>query len=263
MLNFDLNGSAGGTPIIIKGCVRQPGPQATGWWEIKSTRWKQIDETLIAALPQAAQRFLRRLRPRGQIGFWARFERDLPVARPAVPHLILAIHDGWINYDAFPYPIGNIQGRIECHDGRWRFQDLQGWNDRCRIECNGAWLANDELRPLTLNLRAYDVVLDGDLRQAIQPELQQWWSDLQLQGTLEELDVQLQYSAASPRPRLDIRASQTPAASHRGVDRFAAATDLVPLPPDGRPGPAAMGRWQPVDPRIWLAATERPGCEPI
>ena len=208
VLNFDLNGAAGGTPITMKGSIRQPGPNATGWWEVGTTRWKAIDEALIAALPDTAQQFLQRLRPRGQIGFWARYQRDDPTAPTVQPYLTVEIHDGWINYDAFPYPIGNIRGKIECQEGRWRFHELQGWNDHCRITCDGVWMADQPLRPLTLQFRAQDVVLDGELQRAVQPELQQLWRDLQLQGTLDELEIDLHHSAAAAQPLVEVRAKQ-------------------------------------------------------
>ena len=207
-LNFDLAGSAGGTPISIKGSLRQPGPQATGWWEIKTSRWKQIDDALVAALPDAARRFVQRLRLRGQLGFWARFEREAPAVGPTLPHLIVAVHDGSINYDAFPYPISGIQGKIECLQGRWSFRNLQGMNDGCRIECDGTWRADETSRPLTLQFRAHQVALDSQLQRAVNPELQRLWQNLQLQGTLDELTVELQHTAGAPQPRLDIRASQ-------------------------------------------------------
>ena len=69
-------------------------------------------------------------------------------------------------------------------------------------------MADQPLRPLSLRFRAQDVVLDGELQRAVPPEAQQLWRDLQLQGTLDELEVDLHHSAAAVQPLVEVRAKQ-------------------------------------------------------
>ncbi len=165
---FDLAGSAGGTPINLRGVIQHPGPRFTGWWEAKTTRWKVIDDALVSALPTSVENFIRRLQLRGNVGFWVRHQRDDPDSRPP-PEMIVAIDQGFINYDGFPYPINKIQGRLEAHNGRWSFNDLTGWNDNCQILCNGYWDTRDASKPLALRFQLQNVGLDDELKHALRP----------------------------------------------------------------------------------------------
>ncbi len=218
-VSFDLLGSAGGTPITLRGAIRAPGPRFTGWWEVKTTRWKTIDEDLIRALPPQATSFVQDLQLRGNVGFWVRYERDDPNLRPP-PHVVVAIDQAWINYALFPYPIANVRGRLESQDGHWKFRELEGWNNGCRIRCDGQWWKEEPNAPLELDFALDNVSLDGELKQALSPAARELWAQLRPQGKLQHVDVRLYKTKEVASPELDIQLRQGPAdqTSDRGEE---------------------------------------------
>ncbi|MCP4194885.1 MAG: hypothetical protein GY768_30145 [Planctomycetaceae bacterium] len=209
VFSFDLEGLAGTTPITINGSLRNPGPQALGYCEISTRGWKPIDDMLIRALPPKAQQFANKLQLRGNAGFWIRLEREDASEPTPKPHLIVALNEGWINYEMFPYPISDIRGRIVLKDGNWTIdEEFKGWNDGCEIRCQGGWQAAWPDRPLKLNFFANNVTLDNELKRALRPNAQQVWDSLRPHGTLEQLQVHLRMSDRSPDISLDINALQ-------------------------------------------------------
>ncbi|MDG2384651.1 MAG: AsmA-like C-terminal region-containing protein [Pirellulaceae bacterium] len=209
VFGFNLEGLAGTTPITINGSMRNPGPQSLGYCEISTRGWKPIDDMLIRALPPKAQQFAHKLQLRGNVGFWIRLEREDPSLPAPKPHLIVALNEGWINYEMFPYPISDIRGRIVLKNGNWKIEEeFKGWNDGCEIRCQGGWDAALTDRPLKLDFFANNVTLDNELKRALRPNAQQVWDGLRPHGALEELKIQLRMSDRSPDISLDINALQ-------------------------------------------------------
>jgi hypothetical protein len=204
LCQFDLMGSAGGTPINLRGMIHQPGPRFTGWWEAKTTRWKAIDDALIDALPVPVMTFVRRLQLRGNAGFWVRYDCQDPDRRPP-PEMIVLFDQAWVNYDGFPYPIKDIQGRLEADQGRFTFKHFRGWNDDCQVTCDGYWDTLDPSQPLELRFQLRNVGLDDELKHALRPGAQRIWSELRPAGRLDRVDVHLFKTRELLRPELDIR----------------------------------------------------------
>jgi hypothetical protein len=201
---FDLVGSAGGTPISLQGAIEHPGPEFTGWWEAKSMHWKSVDDELIAALPANVESLIRRLQLRGNVGFRVRLQRDDPRLRPP-PDMIVAFDRAWINYEGFPYPISNIKGQLKARSGRWTFESLEGWNDNCRIQCNGYWDTVDKAQPLELQFQLHDLGLDDELKHAFRTSARQVWEQLRPQGRIDQVAVRLFKTSDLMRPEVDIQ----------------------------------------------------------
>lgn len=208
-LRFELDGFAGGTPIEMNGTIHQPGRDFTGWWEVKTTRWKAIDEHLIAALPPKATEFVRQLQLRGNVGFWVRQDRR-DASQPPPLHIVVSLDQGWISYAPFPYAVSSIRGELELKDGNWNFRNLQGWNDGSRIRCDGVWQMHAEDAPLELQFALDRVNLDAELKQALRPASQRIWDQFRPQGELDRVDVTLFKTKSMPSPDLDIRIRHRP-----------------------------------------------------
>jgi hypothetical protein len=227
-LTFEGLGSAGSTPVEVRGSLLNPGKKFTGWWEVKTRSWKTIDEPLIAALPAGAANVVRDMQPRGNVGCWIRQERNDPEAK-AFPHMILAIDDGWVNYTRFPYPISKVQGRIEWREGRWAFEQLEGWNDGCHVRCEGRWLPEEPDKPLQLDFDLHDLVLDPELRQALNPQAQAIWGQLRPQGQLDEVQVTVRDTLKTLTPDISVRIKQEPGRSAAQQERLQLYPVFFPL----------------------------------
>ncbi|MCA9147986.1 MAG: hypothetical protein KDA92_01740 [Planctomycetales bacterium] len=202
-LNFHLQGLAGKTPVKLHGQLHRPGPNFTGWWEVKTLGLKPIDDPLIAALPPRVSDFVESLQPRGNIGCWMRYERQDPTQRPQ-PQIVMAIENGWINYEQFPYPLNNVSGRIESVDGHWKFMDLVGENDSALVRCHGTWNTLDPVSPLELFFEADHLSLDTELRHALPPGAQEAWRQLRPQGQLNQVAVRFFKTKDLSRPQIDV-----------------------------------------------------------
>ena len=207
--HFDLQGRAGETPVVMQGAVKSPGPGYTGWWEVKATEWKTIDEALLDALPENGQRLARDLELRGRVGFLIRSHRDVPyVKKPA--EIVVAFEDAWINYAKFPYPIRQIRGRLESSERGWMVKQFTGHNGNCQIRCNGYWDSNDPDRALQLDFDVQHARLDTALRLALPSDAQKAWDELRPRGVVNRLTVRLFKTDHMPKLDVDVRIDHRP-----------------------------------------------------
>jgi hypothetical protein len=169
-----------------------------------------IDDKLLAAMDPAAQKVVRAFHPRGGATFQARFFRD--AVDPELHRKVtIRLAECSIQHDSFRYPIDRVGGQLHLDDDTWTFRNLSGRNDSATIVGEGSW-ADDpqESRLLRLQFAATDVPLAEELRQALSPQMQRLWSNLQPRGNLDHLTVGLRYGAESKELSLDIAAQKWP-----------------------------------------------------
>lgn len=216
-LEFELQGVAGKTPLKLSGQLDHPGPGSTGWYEVETDAWKPIDDALVTALPDGVEAIVRKLQLRGDIGVRMRGEKPQPyVEQP--PEIIVAISEGWVNYETFPYPISNIEGLIVAKNGTWRFEEFAGWNDGCRILCEGTWDGSSPQRPLDLTFNLYDVRMDEELRRALPMSAKLFWSQLRPRGQIDQATVKLHKNDDMEKADVEIALAQAPQRQHSHGD---------------------------------------------
>lgn len=207
VLSINLRAFSGTRPVRVTGTIFQPGATPYGNVHVKG-EGLELDEKLIGALKEKPREILLALAPHGTIDVEFHGQSDAP-GQPLRKDLYVALGGCSMRYQKFPYPLGNIRGRIEMHgtagmqDDRWTFSDLQGGNDTGRVICQGS--LKDGLFELALD--AWDVPLERELRDALaHPNIRKLWDDLKLQGTVDLEDIRIQYLAGQPRPHVSFRA---------------------------------------------------------
>lgn len=205
----DFQARAGAHWVHFRGQVDSPGPRWTGWLQAYSEGPVPIDETLFAALDAQSARVLRALRPAGTLRLvHARYERQDP-DRPLQHELELELNNGTIEFEGFPYPIYNIQGKLLSRDGRWTFRDLVGRNDSAYIVCDGQWSPHARGGgKLELEFDCRAVPLEDELRLALDPAGQRFWAALRPRGTIDQLGIMLVYDSRRETVNVDVRAQQ-------------------------------------------------------
>ncbi len=169
--------------VRIVGALRNPLTGPTGWTRITSAELP-IDEKLIRALPPPAQSLARSLDLKGTIG--AEYEVSREVADgPEHQHLKLQARRCWLRYDRFPYAISNVCGELEMIDGNWWIRNLEGYNGTSRVTGAGTLTHTPQGDELLLRLRAANVPLEGELRDALPPGMRQVWALLQPRGIID------------------------------------------------------------------------------
>lgn len=192
-----LQALASGRRVSINGRVIRPGPNFTGWVELSADEPIEIDERLIAALRGSQQQFIRSLLPHGEITAWGRLERNDP-AQPPTKRYDIGLRSCSIKYDGFPYPIYEINGSLSVVDDELVLKDLQGYNGSGFITCQGQWNRDDRKgTALKLKFSCTDVALEDELRNALKPNVQKMWSTLRPRGTIDRLEIDVDYTTAA------------------------------------------------------------------
>ncbi len=204
-LHMSLTAYAGSRPLRLTADVAHPFAGPSGWIEIQGDDL-QLDESLLAALPEKPREVVRSLDPHGAVNFYVRLWREKP-EEPMHHHLLLAANRCSIRYQKFPYLISDIRGTLETFDGNWSFRNLEGSHDKARVTFEGRLTPGSTDNELVLSLMGQDVPLGEDLRDALSPSphIQQVWHDLRPRGTVD-LTAEIRYLSASNTFSVGVRA---------------------------------------------------------
>ncbi len=202
-LQMSLTAYAGSRPLRLTAEVAHPFADPTGSIEVQGDDL-QLDESLLAALPEKPREVVRSLDPQGRVNFYLRIWREKP-DEPMHHHLLLAANQCSIRYQKFPYPISDIRGTLETFDGNWSFRNLEGSHDKARITCEGRLTPSLVGNELVLSLVGQDVPLGEDLCDALSPHIQQVWHDVRPRGTVD-LTTEIRYLSASKTFSVGVRA---------------------------------------------------------
>lgn len=199
---MNLTCHAGAVPVRLQGSLHGFGDECVGWVEAVGHPL-QVDQELIAAIPEEARHIVAAFQPSGQVSVYARFWRDTPTDITH-QHLRIGILRGSFTHRSIPYRIENVQGVVEAMDDRWEFRDLVGTNDTGMISGHGALVPTPAGPELTLYLQGDGVPLDEELCDALPAHAARMWRELQPKGAVHFRAV-LRCSPGDPQPRLWMR----------------------------------------------------------
>jgi hypothetical protein len=214
---IDFTAVAGSEVLHFHGSLQNPGPDSTGWMELRSAGPIELDHNLISAMTESGQRIMRSLKPTGHIMLTRGIiEKQLP---GQLPHTRweLVLTDCSVEYERFPYAIHKISGQVVLENRHWLFSDLRGYHGSSRIRCNGNWVPLYQDQPggtLSLKFHCDDVSLNDSLRHAVgvlNPGAERFWSGLRPRGTLDQVGIDMRYNSVSRQSSYAITASKEPA----------------------------------------------------
>ncbi|MGI9429095.1 MAG: AsmA-like C-terminal region-containing protein [Bythopirellula sp.] len=210
-LEIDLVGHGGGQPLRFVGQAFDPQPGALGWLEVTGTN-VEIEDRMIAALPEKTREVIESMHPRGKFHVRWRIDRTQPGQTTPHTALRLELVDCRMNYDKFPYPLSGINGLVLAEDKHWTFRDLISAGSRS-VQCQGYL---HPLQPdgstgneLVLQITGQQVPLDDDLRQALPPQVQGAWQELRPRGNVD-LQAQVRHLSGSQKPTIGVAVSPRP-----------------------------------------------------
>jgi hypothetical protein len=193
---INLTAQSGNHSVRIDAEVQHPltPAAAVGYFTARTAQGDDLplDEKLAGALPPRGAAIFRALDPHGSLAFYFRVSRDRP-GEPAHKFLRVDLHRCAIQFDQFPYPIGNICGALIMNDDHWTFDGLQGSNSTGQVTLKEGSLANTPAgSELTLLIEGKAIPLEKDLRDALAPTMQQFWEKLRPHGAVN-LDTKITY----------------------------------------------------------------------
>lgn len=210
-LEMDLTAQGGGRPIHVTAhCfnlptspAEQPPDHFVGWVDVSGQK-VPIHERLLAALPEKGARLARSLRPEGTLDFHWRLEWAEPQPHPE-KSLELKLQNCSVCYDAFPYPLEGIQGRVTALNRHWILHDLfsSSRQGKTIVTCRGESLPEGDGSRLQLVLQGMNLPLDEHLRQALSPEAQKAWTELQPQGQIDFV-ANVSHLTGQPKPKVEV-----------------------------------------------------------
>lgn len=233
-VKLEFSGKAGTREVEIKGRVIDAGPGA-GFDILISSDGVPIDTQLKEAFNTPALKKVRQaaemLHLTGKLDGLVRVMRApnaLPGTRPQY-EVDVALEDGTVSYDGFPYRMENASGTIqfyETKDSVWHFKNVLANRGAARVAAEGEFypprrvdgdkdLFDKQTDPspglLDMTFQAADVPFDRDLYTAITtaaPDLKAVFDELNPGGDIEARDIRLQWvpgrkpEIALPRLRL-------------------------------------------------------------
>jgi hypothetical protein len=207
-LDVNLVAFSGAQPVTLKGKFFNPGPEYDGSIEIWGEKI-QFDEPLFAAILKPKSRdAIRSLNPRGTFDFHTQLWRQPndPLPRPLIhQHLRVSLNRCTVTYDKLPYPLYNLQGKLDMRDGQWTTdRELVGVNDTGVVTVSGKLAASPEADRLTLHVDGERIPLEEELRDALPAQQQQIWAALRPRGNID-LEADVQYDSRVRKPSIDLR----------------------------------------------------------
>ena len=213
-LTFALQPTMQGRQVNISGhfvgmpdldSMSAAGPLPTGELQIIGTKVASHQE-LIDALPATARGVVNSLNPSGEFSFVWKAERTSPQQPLMATSLTLDLLDSRFRYVHFPYPLSHVSGRVIANGKHWTFQDLiardQGSGQV--VQGNGSLTPTPSGALLQLTIGGTEVPLDNDLRGALDPALQELWSQLRPQGRINFSTQVTHETGGQQKPRVEI-----------------------------------------------------------
>ena len=201
-MTIDLTAVESQQSIEIDGKLFDPGLDWSGWLEGKCDGNIPINEKMLQAFdvkPKLA-RVLRKFNSTGYVNGWGRIERAS--GSPVVDSKFeFQLHQTTIRHENFDYPIYNIEGKILVDNNKTEFRSFRGMNNNGQIECYGSWAPEQGLK---LRFLANNVLLNGELRDALPENLQKTWRGLRPAGTVNLVDVDWQMSPNSGKTTIGV-----------------------------------------------------------
>lgn len=204
VLDVGLVAFSGSQAVRLDGKFWHPGPQFTGWIEIRGESMA-VDEKLFAALAVKPKTHaaLRSLRPRdGTFDVFARLERKDPRIREMRQHFEVTVKNCSVNYEKFRYELKNVHGKLTGQDGNWTIEKMVGTNGTGVVSAWGTVTTSPENELLALDFDAKNVPLEPELRDALNPGQQRLWDSLAPQGKID-LTAHVEFDSRAKKTTVD------------------------------------------------------------
>ncbi|MBC7819053.1 MAG: hypothetical protein IAG10_19360, partial [Planctomycetaceae bacterium] len=185
-LIIDVSGMAGDRPITLEGTVVNPGANATILLTIRTSDLP-IDATFIKACTPQLRSAIQRMRLTGVMDGEVRLTKA--PQQPFVTSIEALLRNGAMNYDAFPYRVEGITGRLSAIGPNFKFKELIGRHGKdgtTVIAAKGDYgKLNNNVGELNLRIVTQAAPLDESLYRAVPASLQRVWREFRPTGLVD------------------------------------------------------------------------------
>lgn len=184
---FDLVSLDPRCPVTIQGYANQMGPGWTGEIGVRSTHYHAYSDDLLEGLrkkPEAVD-VIRQMNFSGMIACNGKIVRSHPEQKADV-RFNIGIHSGEFRHRVLPYRIFGVSGMFSVINGIVTADQLVGVSSTGNIELQGQSIPGGQWWVKVIG-RA--VELNQELYQALSPNLQSVWNQLNPRGALDQIAV--------------------------------------------------------------------------
>ena len=204
-VEIDMLSDSTPEPMVMKGTVHKPGPDATYEINMVVNGSLPIDEKLLVAMDAipSLSKAIRPFNPIGRIGGIGKFIKHVP-GGDVDKFFDIDLKGVAIRHDSFAYPIGDINGTAKARNQHFVFENLTGDNGTASVVCNGGW--NPEVG-LDTRFVCRDVAMDDQLKRALSFDLQEIWAGFRPQGTVNLMEVGMTMPPHHSSPNVVVKAN--------------------------------------------------------
>ncbi len=208
VLSVQMTAYAGPQPVALRGSFTHPGPEYTGWIEVRADKIAFDDKLFAAVLRPVSHDALVALNPAGTFNVYAKLMRTDPRIREMRQYAEVtldAANHCKITYDKFPFPLTNVEGKLVLQDGEWNFQDVAGTNGPGVVRLSGRIATLSGAKPMGVEIHAQNIELGDELRAAFQPGMRRLWDALQPHGKVDA-NATVSFAALGAKPTVRLQA---------------------------------------------------------
>ncbi|MEP3479448.1 MAG: hypothetical protein ABJZ55_09390 [Fuerstiella sp.] len=201
-LDVNLDGQLGRHPFDVTGWWKNPGERGEIRLQLDVADFP-LDGDFRNALLEPQQRVVDTLDLTGSATGSFIFIRPPGLNQPTHPFAQLAIHDGSVKLEKFPYAINELSGKLTYHGQKkqWDFVDLKGKHDNATIRAEGSYRGMPAPGVLQMTLQAKKAALDADLYNALTAQQRNIWSMLNPDGFCD-LTADIHWTALPGQPAI-------------------------------------------------------------
>ena len=188
VLSVAMTAHAGPQPVSLNGSFSNPGPEYTGWIEIDAEKLAFDEKLFAAVLRPSSHDALVSLNPTGTFNVSAKFMRTDPTVREMHQYAQVTLDASnhcTLTYDKFPYPLSNVEGTLNLHDGEWTFKNVTGTNGPGVVRVSGTISTRPGAEPMSVDIGAENIMLVDELHGAFPPGMRTLWDALQPHGKVD------------------------------------------------------------------------------
>lgn len=181
------------------------GPSPPPGWVEVNAEGVRLDDKLLAAMPIRSRQVIGELNPAGTMDVAYRMWQEKAPGTPPHQAATVTLNRCAIKYERFRYPLAEIEGKLQMHDGLWTLAGLSGSNGTARVACTGTISTGSAGHgEYQLHFAAGGVPLDDQLRDALSPGVQRLWNDIKPRGIVD-LQTEFRYAAGMAAPQIRVR----------------------------------------------------------
>ena len=126
-----------------------------------------INAKLMSIIPEKSRRVIQSLHPEGSVNVFVSLGLPKEPGLEITKKFVIGAENCSIVYDAFPYPVRDINGVIEWDGDDWVFSNFTGTNESTKVRANGDMKQSDDGYVLKLFFDVDDLPLEGRIGEAL------------------------------------------------------------------------------------------------